>query len=143
MLERRAVHDNSNLHVAAMGFWALMVARDDSVKAVRPHADDVARSTGPRGYARRPNYGLVVPQLVEPGRQAESVQRRHAHVGDDFFRPARVIAKVGQRVTWRFAGRRPHSVSVANGPRGFSSLYWGRTARDVTRSRRACRASTG
>jgi plastocyanin len=33
---------------------------------------------------------------------------------------------VGQQVTWRFAGKEPHSVTVANGPRGFSSRYLGR-----------------
>jgi len=32
---------------------------------------------------------------------------------------------VGQRLTWRFAGGQPHSVSLANGPRGFSSNYLG------------------
>ena len=48
-------------------------------------------------------------------------------IGDDFFRPGRITAKAGESVTWRFGGNRPHSVTVANGPRGFSSIYWGRT----------------
>ena len=38
-----------------------------------------------------------------------------------------MTAHVGETVTWRFGGRLPHSVTVANGPRGFSSVYWGRT----------------
>ena len=32
---------------------------------------------------------------------------------------------MGQTVTWRFSGTAAHSVTVANGPRGFSSLYVG------------------
>ena len=38
-----------------------------------------------------------------------------------------MTAKVGQRLTWRFTGVEPHSVTVANGPRGFSSNYLGNT----------------
>ena len=48
-------------------------------------------------------------------------------IGDDFFAPGKITARAGETVTWSFAGRRPHSVTVANGPRGFSSVYWGRT----------------
>jgi plastocyanin len=36
-----------------------------------------------------------------------------------------MTAKVGQRLTWSFVGAEPHSVTVANGPRGFSSNYLG------------------
>ena len=32
---------------------------------------------------------------------------------------------MGEKITWRFAGVEPHSVTVANGPRGFSSNYLG------------------
>ena len=47
-------------------------------------------------------------------------------VGDDFFRPAKVVTQVNQPVSWRFGGRKGHTVTVANGPRGFSSKYAGR-----------------
>lgn len=49
-------------------------------------------------------------------------------IGDYFFRPGKVTAKVGETVTWNFSGSKPHSVTVANGPRGFSSVYWGQTS---------------
>jgi plastocyanin len=39
---------------------------------------------------------------------------------------------VGEPVTWSFSGARPHSVTVANGPRGFSSVYLGKTRGDYT-----------
>ena len=34
---------------------------------------------------------------------------------------------MGEKITWQFRGFEPHSVSVANGPRGFSSNYLGVT----------------
>ncbi len=49
-------------------------------------------------------------------------------VGDQYFRPARLTSNAGERITWRFAGVEPHSVTVANGPRGFSSNYLGQAA---------------
>ena len=41
---------------------------------------------------------------------------------------SRITARVGETVTWSFDGQLPHSVTVANGPRGFSSIYWGQTS---------------
>src|SRR3712207_1880136 len=41
VLNRRAVHDNSNLHVASMGFWALWVVKDDSVQRCESIPKDV------------------------------------------------------------------------------------------------------
>ena len=41
MLHRLAVHDNHNLHVASMGFWALMVVPDDSVGECAPMPNDI------------------------------------------------------------------------------------------------------
>ena len=127
VLERRAVHDNHNLHVASMGFWALMVVRDDSVGQCDPMPDDIREVTKPKEYDRTPNFGLVVPQLVRGAGQLTAFDGGELPVADNYFRPGRVSAKVGEQVTWRFTGKEPHSVTVANGPRGFSSRYLGRT----------------
>ena len=67
-------------------------------------------------------FSRTVPQLFRPGGPLKAFNGR---VGDQFFRAGRVSAKVGQRLTWRFTGVEPHSVTVANGPRGFSSDYLG------------------
>jgi plastocyanin len=128
VLERRAVHDNSNLHVAAMGFWALLVAPDPSVKRCGPMPDDIVQIGKPKRFAAKPNYGLVVPQLARPHGELTRFGGGQLTVGDQFFKPSRVTARVGQPVTWRFSGVQPHSVTVANGPRGFSSLYTGHTS---------------
>jgi plastocyanin len=125
VFERRAVHDNANLHVAAMGFWVLNMVRDDSVGHCARMPKDIVEINKPKHWDRTPNYGLVVPQLARPSGAFEAVTGGPLTVGDLFFRPGRISSKVGQKITWDFTGGLPHSVSVANGPRGFSSVYWG------------------
>jgi plastocyanin len=127
VLRRVAVHDNHNLHVASMGFWATWFVKDDSVKRCGPMPKDVVDINRPKRFDRTPNYDLKVPQLAKPRGAFSSFDGNALTIGDDFFRPGRVRAKVGDTVTWAFDGQRPHSVTVANGPRGFSSIYWGRT----------------
>ena len=115
-------------HVAAMGFWVLQLVRDDSLTAVRADADRPAR-----GHRRRRSttsaapfvYDRVVPQLDKPTGRWQPFAGRAVAVGDRWFKKPRMTAKVGQRLTWSFVGAEPHSVTVANGPRGFSSNYLG------------------
>jgi plastocyanin len=125
-LSSRAVHDNSNLHVASMGFWVLNLVRDDNVRPCGRIPRDIREVNKPRRYDRTPNHGLVVPQLYKPSGAFQAFTGSPISVGDLFFRPGKVFASVGQPITWRFTGSQPHSVTVANGPRGFSSVYWGR-----------------
>ena len=127
VLRRTAVHDNHNLHVAAMGFWATWFVPDDSVKPCDRPPDDIAEINRPRRYDRTPNHDLVVPQLTRPRGVFTAFDGNALEIGDDFFGLPKITARVGQTVTWRFGGGKPHSVTVANGPRGFSSPYLGRT----------------
>jgi len=128
VLERRAVHDNHNLHVAAMGFWALMVVKDDSIGQCDPLPSDVVETMKPNRYDRTPPYDKVVPQLVHPGGKLARFTGGELPIGDNWFKPMRLVARAGEQVTWRFGGSQPHSVTVANGPRGFSSNYLGNTS---------------
>jgi hypothetical protein len=127
VLRRVAVHDNHNLHVQSMGFWVLWVAPDDSVKRCGKLPTDMVDINRPRRFDRTPNHELKVPQLAKPLSGSAIFGGNPLEIGDDFFRPGRITTQVGETVTWRFAGARPHSVTVANGPRGFSSVYTGRT----------------
>jgi plastocyanin len=129
VLERRAVHDNSITHVASMGFWAVQMVRDDSVKPCDPMPTDITEMPRPKKYDKTFPfvYNRVVPQLVTPRGPATMFNGTPIGVGDQFFTGAVVKARLGRPVTWNFIGNEPHSVSVANGPRGFSSLYSGRT----------------
>ncbi len=128
VLTRRAVHDDSNLHVAAMGFWWLLVAKDDRAKRCGPVPRDLRQINRPPRFAKLPDYDLRVPQLAKPQGPVTPFDGNPITLGDDFFRPDRISARVGETISWRFGGALPHSVSVANGPRGFSSLYYGRTS---------------
>jgi hypothetical protein len=126
VLHRRAVHDNANLHVASMGFWVLQVVRDDSVQRCGPMPDDVREITRPARYDDTPNYALRVPQLAPPRPAAfRPFTGRPLLVEDAGFARGRIRARVNRPVTWRFSGVTPHTVTVANGPQGFSSLYTG------------------
>ena len=128
VLRRRAVHENANLHVASMGFWALMVTKDDSVKPCEDLPTDVTEVMKPKRYDRTPPHGRKVPQLVKPRGTLTRFTGGELPVDDNFFRPGRLESRVGETLTWRFAGAEPHSVTVANGPRGFSSRYLGQVA---------------
>ena len=127
VLSRAAVHDNSNLHVASMGFWVLFMAADDSVDRCERVPKDVVELAKPKRYDKTPNHALVVPQLFKPKGAFRAFSGGPLAVKDDFFAPRRLRAKVGQEISWSFQGDRRHSVTVANGPRGFSSVYWGQS----------------
>jgi plastocyanin len=130
---RSGVHDNANLHVASMSFWALHIVKDDSVsEGCAPLPDDVRDVARPRRFDRTPNYGLVVPQLSKPTGGIDAFEGGPLSVGDEFFAPARIRVPLGEPVTWSFDGYQPHTVTVANGPRGFSSVYFGRTSGEYT-----------
>jgi plastocyanin len=111
--------------VAAMGFWSLWFLPDDSVKRCGKMPTDMVDINRPKRFDHTPNYDLKVPQLAKPARDSGVFAGAPLEVGDDFFRPGRITAKAGETVTWSFGGSKPHSVTVANGPRGFSSVYWG------------------
>ena len=66
MLRRVAVHDNHNLHVASMGFWATWFVKDDSVKQCGKMPKDIVEINKPKRYDHTPDYDLVVPQLSKP-----------------------------------------------------------------------------
>jgi hypothetical protein len=127
VLRRAAVHDNHNLHVASMGFWIAMFVPDDSVERCGPMPDDIVEINRPKRFDRTPNHDLVVPQLTRPRGPFRPFDGDPLSIGDNFFRPQKITARVGETVTWSFDGVLPHTVTVANGPRGFSSLYWGLT----------------
>lgn len=129
VLEREAVHSNEELHVAAMGFWVLPFVRDDTVTPCAPLPDDVREVTVPPSYDTSAPYVFdrLVPQLLAPRGPWRAFDGKVIPVGDQWFRPQKLTAKVGEKITWEFRGYEPHSVTVANGPRGFSSNYLGVT----------------
>lgn len=66
-----------------------------------------------RGRARR----IARP----PGKRVRVGRRARIRVGDRFFSKPNVVLARGGILRWRFASQELHNVTVANGPRGFSS----------------------
>ncbi|MDQ3934763.1 MAG: hypothetical protein M3340_09060 [Actinomycetota bacterium] len=125
VLRRRAVHDGHNLHVASMAFWVLQLVKDDGVGECDPLPGDIRELRRPARYDKTPNHDLKVPQLDKPTGAFAPFAGGPITIADDYFRPPKLEAKVGDTLTWEFKGSKPHTVTVANGPRGFSSLYSG------------------
>jgi hypothetical protein len=125
VLRRRGVHDAHNLHVASMAFWVLHIVRDESVEQCAPMPTDITELRRPKRFDKTPNYDLRVPQLDKPDGAFAPFTGGAVTIADDYFRPGKLDAKVGDTLTWEFKGSKPHTVTVANGPRGFSSLYSG------------------
>ena len=61
VLRRVAVHDNQNLHVAAMGFWATYFVKDDNVKKCGKMPKDIRSSTGRRSSTALPTTSWWCP----------------------------------------------------------------------------------
>lgn len=70
---------------------------------------------GPDGRARE----ISKP----PGRRVRVRDGARIEVGDSFFGRPNVAVRAGSRIRWDFEGSALHNITVANGPRGFSSAH--------------------
>jgi plastocyanin len=132
-------YDASLPHTRVMGISLVYVAHDGSVTSkcgARP--SDLEQLPIPKGRREPPPFkvpivglrnGKAVNIAAPPGRRARLGRRGAISVGDMFFKRANVSVKAGSKLTWRFAGSTLHNITLANGPRGFSSpnLNGGRT----------------
>jgi plastocyanin len=73
-----------------------------------------------------------VPQLSKPQGAFAPFTGGPVKIADSYFAPDKLTVAAGQPIRWEFRGSKPHTVSVANGPRGFSSLYSGLTSGSFT-----------
>jgi plastocyanin len=124
-----------------MGIMVVFLAPDASVTGkcgARP--DDYEELAKPAGRRKPPPFtvpivgvrkGKAVNIDAPPGRRVKLGRRGTISVGDFFFKRPNVSVAPGSTLTWRFAGDTLHNVTLANGPRGFSSpnLNAGRTFR--------------
>jgi plastocyanin len=132
-------YDASQPHTRVMGIFVLFMAPDASVRSrcgARPR--DFEQLPMPKGRRKPPRFTVPIVGLrngkavnidAPPGRRAALGRRGTISVGDLFFRRPNVSVRAGSRLTWRFDGASLHNVTLANGPRGFSSpnLSGGRT----------------
>jgi plastocyanin len=132
-------YDASQPHTRVMGIFLVYMAPDPSVTAAcGPRPDDLEELPKPKGRKAPPPFTVPIVGLrngkavnidAPPGRRRALGRRGTITVGDLFFRRPNVAVRAGSKLTWRFEGDMLHNVTLANGPRGFSSpnLSDGRT----------------
>ena len=127
-----ANYDNRYLHTRVMGIMVVYMAPDSSVRSScgAVPGDLVDFRLRAPGRTRTPRFrvpivgirGGVARSISKPrGRRVRLGRRGTIRVGDLFFRHRNVSVRRGTTLRWLFQGSEIHNVTVANGPRGFSS----------------------
>ena len=130
-----ADYDGELVHTRVMGIMVAYVAPDPAAQrsaACRKPAD--LRGYGPSRPGRRKPPRFEVPLIglgrngtareIErpPGRRVALRSTPSIGVYDDFI-PPNVSVRAGSTVSWDFSDDELHNVTVASGPRGFSSKH--------------------
>jgi plastocyanin len=131
-----ADYDGELLHTRVMGIMILFLAPDAAAPATHscaPPGD--LRNHGPTepGRVKPPRFKVPLTGLGPNGKareiQAPQGARRalrsgsQIKVGDSFFNRPNVSVTAGSTLSWKFGGQFLHNITVADGPRGFSSPH--------------------
>jgi plastocyanin len=119
-LRLRAVYDNQLPHTRVMSIMMAYLLPGEVEPCEASPSDLVTQDVPSR--SRRPYPPSRVP-LMAPPKGAFRPFNGDIDVVDYAFRQRRVVVKRGTPVTWNFDGGTLHDVSVANGPRAFSSPW--------------------
>jgi copper binding plastocyanin/azurin family protein len=137
----KSEYDASLPHTRVMGISVVFLAPDPSVTTpCGTHPKDFAALPTPAGRRLPPPFRVpivgrrgnrAVNIKAPPGKRVRLGRRGTIGVGDLYFRRPNVTLPAGGTLTWRFDGDTLHNITLANGPRGFSSpnLSKGRTYR--------------
>jgi plastocyanin len=119
-----------------MGIFILFMAPDAAAPATHscaPPPDLRNWTTSERGRAKPPRFQVPLIGLDGKGRAREIEAPKGARrslrsgaqigVGDSFFSRKNVSVAAGSTLKWKFNGQLLHNVTVADGPRGFSSAH--------------------
>ncbi|MFA9272900.1 MAG: hypothetical protein ACEQSX_19565 [Baekduiaceae bacterium] len=135
-LRLASVYDNTVTHTRVMGIMVVFLVPDAAatsapacaplpadaadVQTTKPHRTATPRFTVPlTGLDAR---GRAVRISRPPGRTRTLRTGSTITVGDQYFRTANVKVRRGATLRWKFVkGSALHNVTVASGPRGFSS----------------------
>ena len=131
-----ADYDGEQMHTRVMGIFVLFMAPDAAAPASRscaPPADLRNWTADERGRAKPPRFQVPLIGLDGKGRAREIAAPKGARrslrsgaqigVGDSFFTRKNVSVAAGSTLKWKFTGQLLHNVTVADGPRGFSSAH--------------------
>jgi hypothetical protein len=120
-LKLTANYDNRYPHSRVMGIFGTYFVPDPAVTdgcAPLPELQNYASS----GPGRREPPRFKVPLARKPvGRVRNLPRGGTVEVGDFQFKPERLRTRVGSTLRWKFDGSALHDVTVASGPRAFSS----------------------
>jgi hypothetical protein len=132
-LKLSSVYDNSRLHTRAMGLMLVYLARDEQAPGGCPALPGDVKNIGTStpGRSKPPVYRVPLTGLGSNGR-ARTIGRppgsllrgglaASLSIGDAYYTRQNISIRKGGRVTWKFTGDLQHDVTVADGPRGFSS----------------------
>jgi plastocyanin len=128
-------YDGQLLHTRVMGIMVLYLAKDPAApqlsSCARP-ADLVDFGTAEPGRSKAPRFRVPLTGLAAngkarriskpPGKRVKVKSGARIAVGDRFFSKRNVTLQQGGLLRWRFDSQELHNVTVANGPRGFSSM---------------------
>ena len=116
-----ANYDNSALHTRVMGIFGVYLSPDAGVTAGCGALPPLqAHASAEPGRTEPPRF--VVPLARKPKGTLRGLGRRRTIRVTDFrYARQRLRVRRGTSLRWRFDGAFLHNVTVANGPRGFSS----------------------
>lgn len=134
-VELSSIYDAELPHTRVMGINIVYFALDPSVTGRCGKLPTDLRSTITGETGRRSNPRVTVPLTgldrrgravridAPPGRLRRSRGNVSIGVRDLRFSEPNVSVRRGARISWRFAGPSLHDVTLASGPRGFSSPH--------------------
>jgi plastocyanin len=122
-LQIAANYDNHYPHARVMGIYGVYFAPDPTVTdGCGPLPPIEARGATSPGRSGPPRF--KVPLARRPhGRVRKLRNNATIHVRDFSFKPERIRVRTGTTLRWKFEDYLSHDVTVANGPRAFSSPY--------------------
>ena len=121
-LKITANYDNRWPHVRVMGIFGVYFSPDPAVaNGCEPIPPDLeSRASTEPGRADPPRF--PVPLVRQPRGRVRSLRSgATVRVDDAGYSYERIALRKGAKLRWRFAGSGLHNVTLASGPRGFSS----------------------
>ena len=134
-LKLTATYDDARPHTRVMGIMMVYLAPDDSVqRGCAPLPDDAhVYKTSERGRTKPPPFKVPIVGIgadgvardisKPPGRRVALQSGDTIDVHDFYFKRPNVSLRQGGVLRWDFASGTLHNVTLANGPRGFSSKH--------------------
>ena len=132
----KSLYDAERPHTRVMGIAVVYMTKDASGTPCAPMPDDRVESAPLSGRLNAPRVTVPLTGLDRRGR-AVTITRppgkikrtRRVVVADNRFSVRNLLVKRGANVRWDFTGSYLHDVTVASGPRGFSSPHQGKGGR--------------